>query len=69
MKIDFEQIEKETGITTTTEGTHETKTRLIFDYMLEVLEWLTTHNKNYTKQQEQKIDDVYSIIKNIIIEE
>lgn len=26
------------------------------------IDWLRTHNKNYTKEQENKIEDIYNIL-------
>lgn len=34
----------------------------VFNYMLNHAEYLATHNKNYNKAQERRIDDIWNIL-------
>jgi hypothetical protein len=57
MNINFEKIKKETGCNF--ENIDD-----MFSYMECILEHLTTHNKNYTKEQYYKIITLHDIVKN-----
>lgn len=58
MQINFEQIEKLTGL-------HFDSTEQLYFYVLHHLEYLKTHNKNYTKKQYNNINDLFDIIHSI----
>ena len=58
MKIDFEKLEKETGIKNTNE------TDLIL-YIKNIIDYLATHNKNYNNAQYFKISLLQDIFKSI----
>lgn len=58
MYIDFEQIERDTG------RKFENIEQLFF-YVNYVIEFLTVNNKNYTKKQHHKINELFSFIKSI----
>lgn len=58
MKINNEQLKSNTGLS------FESFTDMFY-YAESHLEWLKTHNKNYTKEQEGRIDDLYEMIKAI----
>lgn len=54
MKIDFEKLERNTGISKISKSD-------LLDYIKSILYNLKTHNKNYTKDQENRIDLLYDI--------
>ena len=58
IKINKEKIKKDTGI-------NEMGEKDYFNYMYNLLYNLTTHNKNYTKEQEYEIYTIKSIIENM----
>lgn len=58
MKINNEQLKDNTGLS------FESFTDMVF-YAERHLEWLKMHNKNYTKEQERRIDDLYEMIQAI----
>lgn len=62
MKIDFENIAKITGIDFTQEPNQK---ELLFDYILNLIEYLAEHNQNYTNAQYHKIIDLTDILHNI----
>ena len=62
MYIDFEQIEKLTGL-------HFENIEQLYFYILNQIEYLKVHNKNYTKKQYYIIDDFLSIIHSVKWEE
>lgn len=41
----------------------------LYFYVLNHIEYLSSHNKNYTKQQEHRINDLLDIFNNIEVEE
>ncbi len=55
IKLDLKQIERDTG------KSFESLTHL-FLYVRDVLEWLKNHNKNYTKEQYFKIDELFDFV-------
>lgn len=57
MKMNFEKLKNNTGLDF--KGEHK-KENLIF-YMQSILYNLKTHNKNYTKEQEDRINLIYDI--------
>lgn len=59
MKIDFEKLEKETGIL---KNTNETDLIL---YIKNIIDYLATHNKNYNNPQYFKISLLKDIFKSI----
>lgn len=61
MKINFKKIEHETG------RKFENIEQLYF-YVLYVIEFLKANNKNYTKRQYFKIDELFSFISSIEFE-
>ena len=60
MKIDNKQLMERTGMS------FESETDMYY-YIMHHLEYLMTHNKNYTAEQARKIDDLYEIMKAIDI--
>lgn len=58
IKINKEKIKNETGI-------NEMSEKDYLNYMYNLLYNLTTHNKNYTKEQEYEIYTLKSIIENM----
>ena len=58
MKIDFDKIEQLTGL-------HFDNTEQLYFYVLQHLEFLKVHNKNYTKKQHYKINDLFDIIRSV----
>lgn len=58
-KIDFEQILDTIGLN------FENNETILLDYVIKQLEYLESHNKNYTKQQYCKILDLLEIVKAI----
>lgn len=59
IKINTEEILDDLGI--------EISEKNCIAYIDRLAYWLNTHNKNYTKEQEQKIIDLAGIIANIEI--
>lgn len=53
--IDYKKIHYETGLS------FNSPEEAIY-YMQTLIDYLCTHNKNYTKQQEQRINDLRSIL-------
>jgi len=60
MKVDYNKIKKNTGLD------FESFSDLYF-YVEHHIEYLMTHNKNYTKEQMSRIDDLHEIIESIDI--
>lgn len=60
MRVDYNKIKKNTGLD------FESFSDLYF-YVERHIEYLMSHNKNYTKKQMYKIDDLYNIIKSVDI--
>lgn len=60
MKIDNKQLMERTGMSFESESD-------VYYYIVNHLEWLLTHNKNYTKEQESRIDDLWEIMNAIDI--
>lgn len=60
MKINNEQLMKRRGLS------FESETDMYY-YIMHHLEYLMTHNKNYTKEQESRIDDLLEIMNAIDI--
>ena len=58
MKIDFNKINESTRLGLMTKAE-------ILRYVRGVVEYLYTHNKNYTKEQYYRIEDLKNIIDNI----
>jgi len=58
MRINNKQLKDNTGLS------FESFTNIV-SYAERHLEWLKTHNKNYTKEQERRIDDLYEMIQAI----
>lgn len=58
MKVNFEKIEQLTG------RQFETLEQLYFRVLYD-LEFLKVHNKNYTKKQYEKIDELFDIIHSV----
>lgn len=58
-KIDFEQILDTIGLN------FENNETILLDYVIKQLEYLESHNKNYTRQQYYKILDLLEIVKAI----
>lgn len=58
MKVNFEKIEQLTG------RQFETLEQLYFQVLYD-LEFLKVHNKNYTKKQYEKIDELFDIIHSV----
>ena len=59
--LDLEKIEKETGVRFDCENEHSDN----FLQWIQYLAWyLAKHNKNYTKEQEQKTTELHDILKN-----
>lgn len=58
IKINKEKIKAETGI-------DEMDEKDYLNYMYNLLYNLSTHNKNYTKEQEYEINTIKSIIENM----
>ena len=58
MKVNFEKIEQLTG------RQLETLEQLYFQVLYD-LEFLKVHNKNYTKKQYEKIDELFDIIHSV----
>lgn len=61
MKIDFEKLEKTTGIKDITKSD-------LLDYVNSILYNLKTHNKNYTKEQYERINllnDIFDCIEEL----
>lgn len=58
-KIDFEQILNTIGLN------FENNETILLDYVIKQLEYLESHNKNYTRQQYYKILDLLEIVKAI----
>ena len=56
--IDYKKIHYETGLT------FDTEEEAIY-YMQTLIDYLCTHNKNYTKQQDRRINDLRSILHSI----
>lgn len=66
LKADFEKIKEATGIDFEAENLSAFgKFSSIYYYILNDLEFLATHNKNYNKDQYNRIIDLYEIIKNM----
>lgn len=61
MKIDFDKIESHTG------QKFENVEQLYF-YVSYILDFLKSHNKNYTKKQYEKIDELFEYFHAIILE-
>ena len=59
MKIDFEKMKERTGCDFTKNGKYK-KQDLLF-YIKSILYNLWTHNKNYTKEQYYRIDELKEI--------
>lgn len=62
MKIDFNKIEQSTG------RKFDNAEQLYF-YVKYVIEFLKVNNKNYTKKQYYKIDELFDIVNAIQLEE
>ena len=62
MYIDFEQIEKTTGL-------HFDNIEQLYFHILRDIEVLKVNNKNYTKKQYYIIDDLFEIVTSIKWEE
>ena len=58
MKFDFDKIEQSTGLR------FDNSEQLYF-YIQYVIEFLKVNNKNYTKKQYHKINDLFDIIRSI----
>lgn len=58
MHFDLEKIERLTGL-------HFDNIEQLYFYVLQHIEFLKVHNKNYTKKQYYKIDDLFNIITSI----
>jgi hypothetical protein len=58
MKVNFKKIEQTTGLK------FENLEQLYFR-VLYVLEFLKVHNKNYTKRQYEKIDELFEFIRSV----
>lgn len=58
LNIDYKKIQYETGLT------FNNPEQAIY-YMQTLIDYLCTHNKNYTKQQERRINDLRSILYSI----
>lgn len=58
MKVNFEKIEQLTG------RQFETLEQLYFQVLYD-LEFLKVHNRNYTKKQYEKIDELFDIIHSV----
>ena len=58
MKIDFDKINYNTNLGLLNK-------EAILHYMTRAIEFLESHNKNYTKKQYELICDLYEIITNI----
>ena len=58
MKINNEQLRERTGLS------FESYTDMLY-YIEKHLDYLMLHNKNYTKEQERRIDDLYEIVQAI----
>lgn len=58
MKFNFDKIEQLTGL-------HFDNTEQLYFYMLHHIEFLKVNNKNYTKKQYHKINDLFDIIRSI----
>lgn len=56
MKVNFEKIEQNTGLKF--ENLEQLYFRVLYD-----LEFLKVHNKNYTKKQYEKIDELFEYIR------
>lgn len=61
IRINKEKIKQETGL-------NEMSEKDYLNYMYNLLYNLTTHNKNYTKEQEYEIYTLKSIIENMEVE-
>ena len=61
MKIDYERLKKITGIDYTGE-TEKSKNEVLLDLILNEIDYLYSHNKNYTKEQYYKIADLHGIL-------
>ena len=58
MNFDFNKIERLTGL-------HFDNAEQLYFYVLQHIEFLKVNNKNYTKKQYYKIDDLFNIITSI----
>lgn len=61
MKFDFDKIEQLTGL-------HFDNTEQLYFYVLQQIEFLKVNNKNYTKKQYYKINDLFDIIRSVNFE-
>jgi len=62
IKFDYEKIKQSTGLDFTQQQDKETD--LIY-YIQSVLYNLKTHNKNYTKEQYNRIDTLFEIFESV----
>lgn len=60
MRVDYDKIKKNTGLE------FESFSDLCY-YVEKHIEYLMSHNKNYTKEQMSRIDDLHEIIESIDI--
>lgn len=58
MEFDLVKIEELTGL-------YFENVEQLYFYVLQQIEFLKVHNKNYTKKQEYKINDLFDIISSI----
>ena len=58
MKFDFNKIEQLTGL-------HFENSEQLYFYVLQHIEFLKVNNKNYTKKQYHKINDLFDIIRTV----
>lgn len=61
MRINFDKIEQLTGL-------HFDNTEQLYFYVLHQIEFLKVNNKNYTKKQYYKINDLFDIIRSVNFE-
>lgn len=62
MKIDFDKIKQLTGL-------HFDNLEQLYFYVLQHLEFLKVNNKNYTKKQYYKINDLFDIVRSITFDD
>lgn len=62
MKFDFDKIKQLTGL-------HFDNLEQLYFYVLQHLEFLKTDNKNYTRKQYSKINDLFYIIRSVNFED
>jgi hypothetical protein len=61
MNFDYNKTEQLTGL-------HFDNTEQLYFYVLQHLEFLKVHNKNYTKKQYYKTNDLFDIISSVIFD-